>query len=98
MNSERRGAAVQSAHVFHGGFDLRCDEIRYDARGCCTVEGEWGLIHSYPYTCTKRASYTTARALPVSSRRASQDGCAPPLSPSQWSIRTLYPPPHTPKV
>ena len=39
--------------------------------------------------CTKRASCTTARALPVSSRRASQDGCAPPQSPSQWSIRTL---------
>ena len=41
------------------------------------------------YSSTKRASYTTARALPVSSRRASQDGCAPPLSPSQRSIYVL---------
>ena len=40
----------------------------------------------YGYSSTKRASYTTARALPVSSRRASQDGCAPPLSPSQCTV------------
>ena len=51
MNSERRGAAVQSAHVFHGGFDLRCDEIRcgrgrfYKARGDSYTRSHT-LVHS----------------------------------------------------
>ena len=46
MNSERRGAAVQSRSCFScGGFDLRCDAGE-------VLQGEGGLIHSFPYTCT----------------------------------------------
>ena len=52
MNSERRGAAVQSAHVFHGGFDLRCDEIRCGG-GCRRRGGTYTLILIHLYTLEK---------------------------------------------